>query len=56
MKGRIAKNIVDTLYAVISSTSEHDIQDFIFLIDNRTNQNKNWILYISLVQIVDLKL
>jgi len=53
LRGRAAENIVDAFYAVISSTSERDIKDFVFWMDNCTSQNKNWILYTSLVQIVN---
>ena len=53
LRGRAAENIVDAFYAVVSSTSERDIKDFVFWMDNFASQNKHWILYTSLVRIVN---
>ena len=51
LQGRGAESIVDSLFPVISTTSERDIKSFIFWMDNFSDQNKNWVLYTALVQI-----
>lgn len=47
ISGRKAEALVDALMRVIRR--ERDVTDFIFWADNCTSQNKNWMLYTSLV-------
>lgn len=49
--GRDAGNITDTIYKIIRYN--RDVKHFVFWADNCTAQNKNWILYTSLVRIVN---
>ena len=51
LRGRGAENIVDSVYTVV--TAEKDVQEFIFWMDNCSSQNKNWVLYTSLVMMVN---
>ena len=50
LRGRGAENIVDSLFSVITVTSERDVKSFIFWMDNCSGQNKNRVLYTALVQ------
>jgi len=38
---------------VITARSERDVKSFIFLVENCSGPNKNWVLYTALVQIVN---
>jgi len=44
LRGRGAGNIADSLFSVITATSERKIKSFIFWMDNCSSQNKNWVL------------
>lgn len=49
--GRDGYNIVDAIFRVFEE--ERDVKEFIIWSDNCTGQNKNWILYTSLIYLVN---
>lgn len=51
MAGRDAQNIIDAILTFIES--QRDVKHFVLWADNCTAQNKNWILFTSLVSIVN---
>lgn len=51
LAGRDGNNIVDAIFRVFHE--ERDVNEFILWSDNCTGQNKNWILYTSLVWLVN---
>ena len=46
-RGRGADNIVD--FSLITATSERHVKSLIFLMDNCSGRNKNWVLYTALI-------